>query len=169
IPPHSHSYTAEVTTPATCGTAGESTYTCVCGDSYREAIAATGLHSVTTWTEKDNANHEGACTVCGQTVTAPHDFAGGKSCPDCGALPAELSAPTFSPVSNYYEGFVACAWKIGGAEFVALTAECADASCTVVGGAISVVTREGLSPGAVIEIKVFENGSLIAQAAFTMP
>ncbi|MBQ7255861.1 MAG: hypothetical protein IJS31_06440 [Oscillospiraceae bacterium] len=40
--PHVHSYTASVTTAATCETAGVMTYTCSCGDSYTEPIAALG-------------------------------------------------------------------------------------------------------------------------------
>ncbi|MBQ4284189.1 MAG: Ig-like domain-containing protein, partial [Lachnospira sp.] len=39
---HTHSYTASVTTAATCETAGVRTYTCSCSDSYTEAIPATG-------------------------------------------------------------------------------------------------------------------------------
>ena len=51
----SHSYTSKVTTAATCTASGVRTYTCsLCGDSYTQAIPATG-HSY--------AN--GACTVCG--------------------------------------------------------------------------------------------------------
>ncbi len=41
-PPHVHSYTATVTAAATCDTPGVMTYTCSCGDSYTEAIPATG-------------------------------------------------------------------------------------------------------------------------------
>ncbi len=37
-----HSYTAKVTTAASCTTAGTKTYTCSCGKSYTETIAATG-------------------------------------------------------------------------------------------------------------------------------
>lgn len=40
-PTHTHSYTAKVTTPATCTTNGIKTYTCNCGDSYTEVIKAT--------------------------------------------------------------------------------------------------------------------------------
>ena len=51
----SHSYTAEVTTAATCTAAGIRTYTCSkCGDSYTQSIPATG-HSF----------FDGQCTVCG--------------------------------------------------------------------------------------------------------
>lgn len=39
---HKHSYAGNVTTPATCTTEGEITYTCTCGDSYTEPIPATG-------------------------------------------------------------------------------------------------------------------------------
>ena len=39
---HTHSYKAAVTTPATCTSAGLRTYTCACGDSYTEPIAAPG-------------------------------------------------------------------------------------------------------------------------------
>ena len=50
-----HSYSAQVTTAATCTTAGVRTYTCaLCGDTYTESIPATG-HSY--------AN--GSCTSCG--------------------------------------------------------------------------------------------------------
>ncbi|MBQ6889771.1 MAG: hypothetical protein IJN53_01950, partial [Oscillospiraceae bacterium] len=52
---HTHSYTSKVTTAATCATAGVRTYTCSCGDSYTEAIPATGNHSYS----------NGSCTVCG--------------------------------------------------------------------------------------------------------
>lgn len=51
---HTHSYTAAVTTAATCETAGVRTYTCSCGDTYTEEIPATG---------HDYA--DGTCTVCG--------------------------------------------------------------------------------------------------------
>ena len=52
---HTHSYSSSVTTAATCGKAGVMTYTCSCGDSYTEAIPATGNHSYS----------NGSCTVCG--------------------------------------------------------------------------------------------------------
>ena len=40
--PHEHAYTEEITVEATCETDGEKTFTCECGDSYTEVIAATG-------------------------------------------------------------------------------------------------------------------------------
>ncbi len=42
VTPHTHSYTAEVTTPATRYTEGVRTYTCSCGTSYTETIPVTG-------------------------------------------------------------------------------------------------------------------------------
>ena len=40
--PHEHNYAEEITVEATCETDGVKTFTCECGDSYTEAIAATG-------------------------------------------------------------------------------------------------------------------------------
>ena len=40
--PHEHNYTEEITVEATCETDGEKTFSCECGDSYTEVIAATG-------------------------------------------------------------------------------------------------------------------------------
>ena len=54
---HEHSYLDEVTAEATCGTAGERSYSCECGDSYTEPIPATGNHSYV----------GGKCSVCGLT------------------------------------------------------------------------------------------------------
>lgn len=39
---HTHSYTAQITTAATCTAKGIKTYTCSCGDSYTEEIPALG-------------------------------------------------------------------------------------------------------------------------------
>ena len=39
---HTHEYSSEVTTAATCTADGVKTFTCSCGDSYTEAIPATG-------------------------------------------------------------------------------------------------------------------------------
>lgn len=56
---HTHTYTSEVTKPATCGEAGIMTYTCACGYTYTEVIPATGEHSFV----------NGVCTVCGAKET----------------------------------------------------------------------------------------------------
>ena len=68
---HEHSYTSEVTTEATCGAEGVMTYTCECGDSYTEAIPATGEHSFVEWNIHTEPTYESygmefsICTVCG--------------------------------------------------------------------------------------------------------
>lgn len=72
---HTHSYTAKVTTPATCTTDGIKTYTCSCGDSYTETIKATG-HS---WDE-EKITTEPTCTTEGtKTFT----------CNNCGEIKTE--------------------------------------------------------------------------------
>ncbi len=50
---HTHSYTSNVTTAASCTEAGTKTYSCECGDSYTETIPAAGHNYV-----------DGVCTVC---------------------------------------------------------------------------------------------------------
>lgn len=70
-----HEYTSEVTTEATCTTDGIMTYTCtLCGDTYTEAIAATGhsydegvVTTAATCTEDGVMTY--TCTVCGETYT----------------------------------------------------------------------------------------------------
>lgn len=52
--PHEHTYTETITTPATCETDGEATYTCKCGDSYTEPITAVG-HVFETYTSNNDA------------------------------------------------------------------------------------------------------------------
>jgi hypothetical protein len=54
VPDHTHNYTSEVTTEATCTKAGVKTYTCECGHTYTETIPAKG-HTVV----------DGICSVCG--------------------------------------------------------------------------------------------------------
>ncbi len=68
---HSHSYTPEVTTEPTCGAEGVTTYTCECGDSYTEAIEATGEHNHAEWIVDTEPTYDSyglefsICTVCG--------------------------------------------------------------------------------------------------------
>ena len=53
-----------VTKPATCTEDGEKTYTCECGATRTEAIAANGHKYSAEWS-KDETNHWHVCTVCG--------------------------------------------------------------------------------------------------------
>ena len=63
---HSHSYTSEITTPATCGQAGVKTFTCRCGDSYTEAVPATGQHTSLKVSEEGKI----VCAVCETPLVA---------------------------------------------------------------------------------------------------
>ena len=68
--PHEHVYTQAVTAPG-CETAGYTTYTCACGDSYvSDEVAAIG-HSyqdtVVVPTEDAQGYTEHTCSVCGHS------------------------------------------------------------------------------------------------------
>lgn len=67
---HTHSYTVASIVEPTCTTAGTTTYSCTCGDTYTETIPAT--------------NHPNATTDPGKvpTTTEP-GYTAGKYCPDC--------------------------------------------------------------------------------------
>lgn len=71
---HKHSYSEEITTPATCEKEGVKTLTCACGDSYTERIYATG-HNWTGWIEGDAPTYTAkgeeirGCNNCALTET----------------------------------------------------------------------------------------------------
>lgn len=73
--PHEHTYSATITSEATCETDGTKTYTCACGDSYTEPIKATSHNYVTDASTKVEATCTKAgkeadkiCSVCGNVV-----------------------------------------------------------------------------------------------------
>ncbi|MBQ7033954.1 MAG: hypothetical protein IJN25_09910 [Clostridia bacterium] len=72
---HVHSYSSKVTTEATCGTEGVKTFTCACGETYTEKIAATGEHAWGNWTTETAAlvgkdgTQKRTCTACAATET----------------------------------------------------------------------------------------------------
>lgn len=72
--PHEHTYTEAVTTKASCETDGVKTFTCECGDSYTEAIPATG-HSFTSYVYNEDATYTAdgtetaKCDNCDETDT----------------------------------------------------------------------------------------------------
>ena len=79
-----------VTTPATCTTAGEKTFTCAkCGYQKTETINATGHKYETTWTT-DGTSHWHKCANCDVTTDkADHTFdtnncAENRTCTGCG-------------------------------------------------------------------------------------
>lgn len=71
--PHTHSYTAKITTQATCTASGIMTYTCKCGDTYTKTIPAKG-HTSSDWIiDKQPAvgvkgSKHKECTVCGKVL-----------------------------------------------------------------------------------------------------
>lgn len=70
--PHEHVYTA-VTTDATCTEDGKTVYTCACGDSYEERIAAKGHSFGEAVVTEPDCDTDGSavrtCTTCGETDT----------------------------------------------------------------------------------------------------
>ncbi len=72
VPEHTHSHTAQVTTQPTCETQGITTYTCECGDSYTEPVAALG-HDYTQTVTAPTCTSQGVtthtCTRCGHSYT----------------------------------------------------------------------------------------------------
>lgn len=73
--PHTHSYSSEVTTAATCDKEGIKTFTCSCGDSYTEKIAATGEHAWDSWATETQAyvgkdgTEKRICKTCATSET----------------------------------------------------------------------------------------------------
>ena len=80
-PPHTHSYTSNITKEPTCTEEGERTYTCECGETRTEKIAALG-HDYTvevvpsTDTEKGYVRY--TCKRCGMVVIS-RDIAAGTT------------------------------------------------------------------------------------------
>ncbi|MCM1509050.1 MAG: leucine-rich repeat domain-containing protein, partial [Ruminococcus flavefaciens] len=78
--PHVHSYTSAVTKEATCAAEGERTYTCSCGDSYKETIAKlphteeTVLGKAATCTESGLTDGK-KCSVCGEILEEQKEIA----------------------------------------------------------------------------------------------
>ncbi|MBQ6263013.1 MAG: hypothetical protein IJK58_05810, partial [Clostridia bacterium] len=85
---HTHSYTP-VVTPATCTTAGYTTYTCAgCGDSYTADETPALGHNFTNWTETTPAGcttggvETGYCSRCTATTTRPTSALGHNYVPN---------------------------------------------------------------------------------------
>lgn len=100
--PHTHSYSSKVTTAATCGKEGVKTFTCSCGHSYTEKIAATGQHS---W-QSATCTTPKTCNNCGKTegTTSNHNYDNNGTCTKCGTvLPEAAEYITFHDVflENY--------------------------------------------------------------------
>ena len=124
VEPHSHAYNPIVTLP-TCTSIGYTTYTCSCGNSYRDAITDALGHSyiaiVTEPTCVDAGYTTYACKRCGNNYKGDavqpigHDYKNGK-CTRCDAIDPNYKAPTavtFSDVAAkaYYSDAVQWAIK----------------------------------------------------------
>ena len=71
----------EVTAEPTCATEGVKTFTCTdCGETYTEAVPATGNHTYGKWQKLDDESHIHYCTSdeCKASETADHEWNGGK-------------------------------------------------------------------------------------------
>ena len=127
---HAHAYTFNITKEATCMTKGEKTYTCICGDSYKEDIEKTS-HTGGYWTViknptcKETGTQVMNCTVCGaqmetleveKTAHTPGDWTvtqaatcstNGtqvKTCMVCGVETASETIATNGTHSYYWDG-----------------------------------------------------------------
>lgn len=76
---HQHNYTTEVTKP-TCTEKGYTTYTCACGDSYKDNRTDARGHNYKTVTVDATCTKKGSttktCTVCGDTSVKTLDALG---------------------------------------------------------------------------------------------
>ena len=80
IETHNHSYTSNITTPATCTKSGVRTYICSCSDSYTESIKATGhkettLNAVAATCISTGKTAGKKCSVCGTITVAQRTVA----------------------------------------------------------------------------------------------
>lgn len=73
--PHEHSYVESITTRETCEADGVKTFTCACGETYTEAIKASGHAYVADEStregatcSKDGKEADKVCSVCGNKV-----------------------------------------------------------------------------------------------------
>ncbi|MBQ7296161.1 MAG: leucine-rich repeat protein [Clostridia bacterium] len=71
---HTHSYSSEVTTNATCTSSGVMTYTCSCGDEYTQVIESLGHAEERLPEVKATCTGTGLtagvkCSVCGEVIT----------------------------------------------------------------------------------------------------
>lgn len=73
--PHTHSYTESVTKKATCTGKGTKTFSCDCGDSYTEAINATGHNykvvansKVLATCTNNGKESDSKCSFCGNVI-----------------------------------------------------------------------------------------------------
>lgn len=82
IPNHTHSYSGEISTAATCTTEGVMTYTCFCGGGYTESIAKLG-HDYKSTVAKPTCTQKGyttyTCSRCNNSYKGKYTAAVGHS------------------------------------------------------------------------------------------
>lgn len=83
-PPHSHSYTSQITKAATCTDEGVMTFTCKCGEGYTRTIEKTNHRGGTA-----NCKDKAVCTLCKQ----PYGAVNGKNHKSIISLPSKT--PTY--------------------------------------------------------------------------
>ncbi len=65
-----HNYTSKVTKEATCAVAGERTYTCECGYTFKEIIGSKEHTEI----KGGTADCHSSCSVCGSVVSSKHRY-----------------------------------------------------------------------------------------------
>jgi len=105
---HEHEYTAKVTTEPTCTATGVKTYTCECGDSYTETIAALG-HSYKAVVTAPTCTAAGyttyTCATCGNSYTADNVAALGHT---AAAAVKENEVAATCTTNGSYDSVVKC-------------------------------------------------------------
>ena len=150
---HTCTYTEEITTPATCAAPGVKTFTCTCGDTYTEEIAALGhsYGSAVTAPDCENAGYTTyTCANCGDAYVADevpalgHAWADAtctdpKTCGTCGATEgealghsyvSEVTAPTCTEGGYTTYTCSACGDSYVADEVAALGHTMSEATCT---------------------------------------
>ena len=138
-PPHEHTYTESTTKEASCTEAGEKTFTCECGDTYTEAIEATGHNyeavadsEVSATCTNDGKEADTKCSLCDDVITGAVIPATGHSyvdyvynndatyeadgtetatCSTCGDKTTRTKAGTkLEPENHWYDGYAKHIW-----------------------------------------------------------
>lgn len=105
--PHTHSYSSSVTTQPTCTANGTKTFTCSCGHSYTESIAALGHNPTKTAAKSATCTEKGytegsKCSRCGTVLTAAKEIA------PLGHSPVETAAKSATCTEKGYTAGSKC-------------------------------------------------------------
>ena len=105
-PPHEHTYTESITKEATCTEAGETTFTCGCGDVISGAVIPKTSHNYGDYVYNNDATTEKDGT---ETAT----------CSTCGDKSTRTKAGTkLEPETHWYDGYAKHVWHdMGGYMF----------------------------------------------------